>query len=506
MKKPFELPLIKAMILSEQQWRQAVKILSFLICLVLFFDSTALFSQKVDASQARQVANYWMDLVSSPHVLSEDNANVIQSDQQVLAFQFDIDPVGYVVISADQHIYPITAYSFTDSFHMEGKDNNPLADLLQMDLTNQFSHINSMRQETINSALQIWEKLITGTAEKHLLEAWPPEGTTSSGGWVETNYSQSPPYNNFCPMDLVANERSVAGCPSVAMAMIVDYTNTLNGTHFDAADAYYHNYGGNQYWIDADHAAYGFPSFDDINLYFEAISVKYNNNETINADEKAALVFGCGIAARQVYSSGGSGTFGVDQAFDAYQRFGFDNARLVADNDTSFYSQMKQNIMQAMPVHLALLQSNASGGHNVVADGYNTDGFYHINFGWGGAYNGWYHVPEELPYSLTILEGAVMDIGVRQVGGSEHQLNNFSLTVFPNPCDSYMNLRVETSFAGEVAIDLLSLFGGPVIPVFNGNILVGTHLFRLNEIPSKGCYVAVIQSSSGVVTQKIVVL
>jgi hypothetical protein len=46
----------------------------------------------------------------------------------------------------------------------------------------------------------------------------------------------------------------------------------------------------------------------------------------------------------------------------------------------------------------------------MVVDGYNTDGYYHINFGWGGSYDGWYLLPEELPYDLTVIEGVIVDI------------------------------------------------------------------------------------------------
>jgi hypothetical protein len=46
----------------------------------------------------------------------------------------------------------------------------------------------------------------------------------------------------------------------------------------------------------------------------------------------------------------------------------------------------------------------------MVVDGYDNDGFFHINFGWGGSYDGWYSLPEELPFELTVLEGIVVDI------------------------------------------------------------------------------------------------
>ncbi len=66
-------------------------------------------------------------------------------------------------------------------------------------------------------------------------EQWPPEGTTPTGGWLLTNWNQNAPYNNFCPLDLVNGGRSVAGCPAVAMAQILNYHNTTMDVQFTIA-------------------------------------------------------------------------------------------------------------------------------------------------------------------------------------------------------------------------------------------------------------------------------
>ncbi len=50
----------------------------------------------------------------------------------------------------------------------------------------------------------------------------------------------------------------------------------------------------------------------------------------------------------------------------------------------------------------------------MAVDGYNTDGFFHINFGWGGSNSGWYLLPDQFPYNLTVVEGAIVDIEPRQ--------------------------------------------------------------------------------------------
>ena len=53
------------------------------------------------------------------------------------------------------------------------------------------------------------------------------------------------------------------------MAQILDYHGRLNATTFDNGDDYYHNYGGNQFWIDNDYAARSFPSFPQLNTHLD---------------------------------------------------------------------------------------------------------------------------------------------------------------------------------------------------------------------------------------------
>ncbi|MBN2599620.1 MAG: C10 family peptidase, partial [Candidatus Thermoplasmatota archaeon] len=186
--------------------------------------------------------------------------------------------------------------------------------------------------------------------------------------------------------------------------------NTTMNVTFDDSDDYYHVYGGNNYWIDNDYVSYGFKSFPQLNTYLSTLQSHYQNQIPPTNDDKAAITFACGVAATQVYSASGSGTFGVNQAYEAYQRFNCTTISLLDENDPDLYDRLSDNMKDALPAHLAIVNEGWTAGHNVVVDGYNTDDFYHVNWGWGGTYNGWYLLPEELPYQLTVIEGVIVDI------------------------------------------------------------------------------------------------
>ena len=101
-------------------------------------------------------------------------------------------------------------------------------------------------------------------------------------------------------MDEVTGMRSVAGCPAIALAMIIHYQKNLNGTQFSDDDDYYHNYSGRQYWIDNDSHEMDFPSFPVLNEYFDSIADKFPAYIPLNTDEIAALIFSCGVAEQRI--------------------------------------------------------------------------------------------------------------------------------------------------------------------------------------------------------------
>ena len=334
-----------------------------------------------------------------------------RDDGTPLYHVFLLEPNGYIVISGSYDLPPVIAYSFTSTYPTLPQIN-PLSEMLTNDLSLRLQTIPYLPETMVQQRHTQWDNYLQGQPQRFdQFEQWPPEGSTPTGGWVLTEWTQDPPYNNLCPLDLAnGGDRSYAGCPAVAMAQIMNYHNTTNDVAFNDGDDYYHNYLGNQYWIDNDHVLYDFPSFPTLNNYLTSLQNHYENHQPPTNTEKAAITFACGVAANQVYSASGSGTFGVNQAYQAYQRFNCTTTSLLQDDDPNLYGRMAHDMMDALPDHLAVVDPGWQIGHNLVIDGYNTDNYYHLNFGWGGTYDGWYLIPEEIPYGLTVIEGVIVDI------------------------------------------------------------------------------------------------
>lgn len=334
-----------------------------------------------------------------------------------LYYLFHLVPVGYIVVSCDSDLPPIIAYSYSSSFYDPSDDKMLLRNLLIRDISFRLENAPNLPSAVLEKRHAAWKKLLSGVydpKESRDFQQWPAPGTTSTGGWIETQWKQGNPYNIYCPMDPVTELRSLAGCPAVAMAMILNYHKTTHDTHFSDADDYYHSYAGRQYWIDDDHSIVDFPSWPALNTLLDTLSSHYQHEVTPTTDDKAALIFACGVAAHQVYTSSISGTFGIQYAHQAFQKFQFGTASLLWAADTSLFPRLISNMKDGLPAQVAVNDEGGTVGHNVVVDGYNTDNYFHVNFGWGGSYDGWYLLPEEFPYGLTVLKGVVLDIGMYQ--------------------------------------------------------------------------------------------
>jgi len=372
-------------------------------------------------------------------------------------------PSGFLITPAFEFARPVYAYSKDSDFNLPFLQEITVKEIFSADLDGRLHSLENISDKTVESIKHEWKDFLSGISQtghkKNIeFEQWPPEGTTPTGGWVITNWTQSAPYNNMCPMDLNAGSRSIAGCPAIAMGQILNYHREINETQFNSTDDYYHNFGaGNSYWIDDDYLIRDFPSFDTLNLWLDTLETIFNVNGTLSNTNKAALCFACGVAAKQVFSASVSGTYGMEQAATAYQRFGFAESRLVYPDDTTLNSLIAGNVKIALPVHLGLICSTGDCGHNVVVDGYNTDKYYHFNFGWGGSANGWYTLPpEDIPYSLTIIESALLDIKSEQytsIPGTNRSV--FGMTIYPNPVKDILVVELIGSKAIFTLSDLL---------------------------------------------------
>ena len=294
------------------------------------------------------------------------------------------------------------------------------------------------------------------------------EPTLRNGGLLTTTWTQEAPFNMLCPIDpLENNAHCYTGCPATAMGQILNYLQTTNNTRFNDGDDYNHSYAGRNYRIDDDWQTMQFPSFPQLNDMLDAADAAFQRRAELSDSLIAALIFACGTACTQIYTASpnyGSGTFYVDQAYAAYQRFGFAECQLYREASDEMYATLISNLQAGYPAHLAVENNAGNSGHNVVVDGYReSDGKFHINFGWGGYKDNWYNLPDPngFGYGWTKIEGIIVNIIPTTTPSTLIEASSQPLEVFPNPVSDVLYLK---NLSGEqVNYSIFNVLGQEVM-------------------------------------------
>ena len=418
-----------------------MKKIVILICILM---PVLLLARPVSLEQAQRKTEEFINSRSS-----ENRIVSISIMNNNAAFLAQLSPQGFVLLSTDDEIQPIMGYSFQDDFTSYPEE----LEIMQSWLGKiHDSYLNNLALPQKQSNQEKWRSiLIAGNR----FQQWPEAGSTSTGGWLETNWSQGYPYNQFCPLDPTNSSRCVAGCPSIVMSQIINFHRQINQTQFSDDDDYHmYNSGANNYIIDDDASLHNFPSYPELNGYLSEIETVYSGNDELTDPLKGALVFACGAVIKQVYSSSVSGNYYDQQIINGFRRFGFDTTELLWEYEPLVFTRLAENMKAALPARLGILAPTA--GHQIVVDGYNTNEEFHFNFGWGGGSNGWYSFPlSGMPYQLNIFGSTDVDINQTWEGCPDFEITSpLAGSVFN--AEAYLPIQIES--AGFTALDSVNIF------------------------------------------------
>lgn len=194
---------------------------------------------------------------------------------------------------------------------------------------------------------------------------------------VSSIWNQDSPFNNDCPV--FSGNRSVTGCVATAMAQVMykhEYPQTGTGSN-----SYTHN--GQTISYDFSTANFDWSHMID--------SYNYNAGTQTQRSAVANLMYACGVSVFMQYSPRESGAFGLDIAPALKKYFQYDNGVRYLMRDYFTYSDWENiiytDLQEGLPVIFGGQANN--GGHEFICDGYQ-DGEYHFNWGWGGAYDGYF--------------------------------------------------------------------------------------------------------------------
>jgi len=274
---------------------------------------------------------------------------------------------GFVLMSADDCMPPILAYSLNGAFDFENMPDNKRAWIEEYSQIIQSAI--DQHQDADPEIAQQWRDLAEGNNSRNARYVVVEPMT-------QTHWNQSDPYNLLCPSN------SVTGCVATAMAQVMKYWNYPH-----------HGIGSHSY----THPTYGVLSADFQSTIYDWANMLNNYNGSSNSTQNmavATLMYHCGVSVDMEYSPTGSGavTAKVANALKAYFNYSNETQHLdrASYSDDEWIALLKADLDQGRPV--LYHGSGNGGGHAFVFDGYNSDNYFHVNWGWGGYCDEYYVV------------------------------------------------------------------------------------------------------------------
>lgn len=229
-------------------------------------------------------------------------------------------------------------------------------------------------------------------------------------------YNQGAPFNDSCPM--LDGRRCVTGCVATAMCIMMRYHK------WPVTGLGVHSYHWRDTTLTFDYAATTFQWQDMPESY---------DRESTEAQRAAVaqLMYAAGVSVDMFFHPGESAAY-INYVEPALRR-NFNYSRSMWSPARNYYDLEEWNTILygelAAGRPILYFGDGSDGGHEFVCDGYSQDGYFHINWGWGGISNGYFTFIDLDPPALGIgggdggfdfQQGALLGIRPPQDGDTPH--------------------------------------------------------------------------------------
>lgn len=315
--------------------------------------SVSTYAAVVPVEDARQLANDFFASANKarPAGNALELAYTAGSESKPLYYVFNAkDGKGFVIVSAEDCTTPVLGFSF-DNPYIVSKVPDAMKWMME-----------GVEKE-IKAASKL-QKSMTPTVRRSAARAAASDVT---GKMLNTpTWSQETPFNNAIP------GHPLAGCVGTAMASIMKYynypaqgTGSFDGVSFDVA-------------------------YDWDNMRTDNYRYGYTSKE---ADAVAILVYHAAKSINTQFGMSGSSAYEVRVPAALSNYFNYDpgvsfKKRAEVSSQAAWDKIVKDEIDAGRPV--LYCGQDVTVGHAFICDGYRAGGYFHFNWGWGGAANGYF--------------------------------------------------------------------------------------------------------------------
>jgi hypothetical protein len=440
-----------------------------LIILAFLFVFTTINARPRNAQEAREIANRFF----SKTIVSNGAQKVSSSENSVRLLYSKISGTntgdallyifskngnnGFVIVSGDYRAREVLGYSDTNSFDPQNIPDNMKdwlsfyeAEIQQLKSSNQSTSGSAFIQKVGNSA-SLENSFATSVAP--LLDG--------------IKWNQGEPYNNLCPVITSTGKRTVTGCVATAMAQIMKHYNypaTGQGSNTYTSDTH-------KFELSADFSKVTFDWANMTNTYSSSSTEAQKN-------AVATLMYNCGVAVNMNYDmSSGAQSKAMAEAMRKYFKYN-PNLEFYSRN---YYSReewiniLKTELNAGRPLIYAGFSQEA--GHQFVCDGYDANGLFHFNWGWGGSSDGYFQISALDPSEQGIggssggyNGGQSIVVGLQPATGTGF-LNQIHMNdTVSYPADSLLRTAAMSFGVKEIFNYGVNLFSGQIgIGLYNAN-------------------------------------
>ena len=394
--------------------------------------SLSLLAKKVDIENAKNIAKnfyslQYLEIKGEPvSNLIINSTYMITKSEDTLIYVFNFSD-GFVIVSADDVVPPILGFSLKGNYQ-EGDQPPGFIELFEH-YKNQISWAKNNILEKSEKISKKWESLETlNTRDIGECEIWPKVFIVDQ--LLTTTWDQTCYYNDKCPEDnrapLGCCNHVFNGCVAVAMSQVMKYWNYPehgSGSHgyFDGAsnpDAYG--------W---QHANFGltYYEWDEMPDVLTGMQQPPDRSTSNEIDAVSTLIYHCGVSVDMDYGYNGSGalTSATPNALINYFTYASSANYKIKSSYTN--SEWETILRSDLKYHQPIIYrgQGEDGGHSFVLDGYSKlqtkcctySALFLINWGWGGSYNGYYHIYDLTPDTLSFndMQAAVVNISAQNV-------------------------------------------------------------------------------------------
>lgn len=283
-----------------------------------------------------------------------------------LYYVFSISDGGFLIASADDRSEGLLGY--TDSGDFDDIRQNPAFQSWLSDCTAALKWISTMPDDNVSATR-------SGTRATTLIPVAPLLG--------EIKWDQKLPYNKYTPVREAGGQKleTPTGCVATATAQVMMYykwPETGTGSHTNQLEP--------TQTVDFSQSVYDWAKMKDI--YSET-------DDDESADAVARLMYDLGCALDMNYDPKVSLSNSEAIVYAMATYFKYDKGISIHSRSSYGYEQWNELLRAELQASRPVLFAGSTPsreGHQFVLDGYDANGLYHVNWGWGGKANGYFAI------------------------------------------------------------------------------------------------------------------